>query len=268
MLLVCAMLMIRTFHRLRMVDPGFSDASTLQTLHIAIPETSIADQRMVTRVENNIADKLAAVPGVTAVGFAAQAPMEDAGHGWSYIYAEGKTYAGDPSIRFYNYVSPGYFQALGTRLIAGRDFTWKEIYDLQYEVMVSENFAREEWGSAGAAIGKRIQQGSGLPWYQVIGVVQDLRQNGVDQKAPAIVYWPVFTAGPWHFPPRSVTFAVRSTGPVRKVSSRRSRKLSPASTLTCPWPPHSPCRRSTRNLWRALPSHSSCWELPPPWRLP
>ena len=210
-LLVCAMLMIRTFQQLRLVDPGFTDPPTLQTLRIAIPETSIADQRMVTRVENNIADKLAAVPGVTSVGFAALAPMEDRGHGWSYIFAEGKTYAGDPSIRFYNYVSPGYFQALGTRLVAGRDFTWKEIYDLRDEVIVSENFAREEWGSAGAAIGKRIQQGSGLPWYQVIGVAQDLRQNGVDQKAPAIVYWPVFTVGPWLFPPHSVTFAVRSS---------------------------------------------------------
>jgi predicted permease len=210
-LLVCAMLMIRTFQQLRMVDPGFTDAATLQTLHIAIPETAIADQRMVARVDNNIADKLATVPGVTSVGFAARAPMEEGGHGWSYIHAEGKIYAGDPPIRFYNYVSPGYFQALGTRVVAGRDFTWKEIYGLQYKVIVSENFAREEWGSAAAAIGKRIQQGSGLPWYEVIGVAQDLRQNGVDQRAPAIVYWPVFTVGPWLFPPHSVTFAVRSS---------------------------------------------------------
>src|SRR5205814_1118650 len=58
--------------------------------------------------------------------------------------------------------------------------------------------------------GKRIHQG-GLTWYQVIGVVKDLRQNGVDQGAPAIVYWPVLTAGPWMYPPRSVTFAVRSS---------------------------------------------------------
>ena len=61
---------------------------------------------------------------------------------------EGRTYAGDPPIRFFNYISPGYFQALGTRLVAGRDFTWKEIYDLEPEAIVSENLAREEWGSA------------------------------------------------------------------------------------------------------------------------
>jgi predicted permease len=209
-LLVCAVLMLRTFQQLRRVDPGFTDASSLQTLHIAIPDTAVPDQRMVTRVEHDIADQLATVPGVTSVGFAALAPMEEGGYGWSLIYAEGKIYAGDAPIRYYNYISPGYFQTLGTRMVAGRDFTWKEIYGNEPKVIVSENLAREEWGSARAAIGKRIQQGPGLLLYQVIGVTQDLRQNGVDQRAPAIVYWPILPVGLYMFPPRAVTFAVRS----------------------------------------------------------
>ena len=66
-------------------------------------------------------------------------------------------------------------------------------------------------GSAAAAIGKRIQQGPGLLWYQIIGVAQDIRQNGVDQRAPAIVYWPILPVGLWMYPPRSVTFAIRSS---------------------------------------------------------
>ena len=210
-LLVCAVLMIRTFQKLRNVDPGFKDAAGLQTLRIAIPEVSIAAPRMVTRVENNIQDKIAAIPGVTAVGFAGLVPMEEGDHGWSLIAAEGKTYAGDPPIRYYNHISPGYFQALGTRMIAGRDFTWSEIYNSEPKVIVSENLAKEEWGSAAAAIGKRILQGPGLPRYQVIGVAEDLRQNGVDQPAPTIVYWPILPVGPFTFPPRAVTFAVRST---------------------------------------------------------
>lgn len=210
-MLISAMLMTRTFQKLHEVDPGFTNAASLQTLRIAIPESSISDQRMVTRVESNIADRLAAIPGVTSVGFGALAPMEEGAHGWSLIFAEGKTYAGDPPIRFYNYISPGYFQALGTHIVAGRDFAWNEIYDNRPEVMISENFAREEWGSAGAAIGKRIQQGPGLLWYQIIGVAQDIRQNGVDQRAPAIVYWPILPVGLWMYPPRSVTFAIRSS---------------------------------------------------------
>lgn len=69
-LLISAALMIRTFQQLSRVDPGFEDAPSLQTFHIAIPDNSVADSQMVSRIENNIADKLAAVPGVTSVGFA------------------------------------------------------------------------------------------------------------------------------------------------------------------------------------------------------
>jgi predicted permease len=212
-LLICAMLMIRTFQQLRMVNPGFTDAPSLQTLNIAIPDSSIADPRMVVRVENNIADKVASIPGVTSAGFAGLVPMEGVEHAWNLIYVEGKTYEGDPPIRFYNYISPGYFQALGTRLIAGRDFTWNEIYDLQPKIIVSQNLAREEWGSAGAAIGKRMREAAGMPWFQVIGVAQDVRYNGVDERAPAIVYWPAMIRSPYlgMYTPSSMTFAVRTS---------------------------------------------------------
>ncbi len=212
-LLVCAVLMIRTFQQLRKVDPGFTDAPSLQTLQIAIPESSIADPRMVTRVENNIADKLASIPGVTSAGFARLVPMEGVEPGWGVIFVEGKTYEGDAPNQFFNYVSPGYFQALGTRLIAGRDLTWNEVYGMQRKVIVSEGLARESWGSAAGAVGKRIQEGVGKPWYQVIGVAQDVRYNGVDERAPAIVYWPSLIVSSYFGPytTRSATFVVRSS---------------------------------------------------------
>ena len=212
-LLVGAVLMIRTFQQLLMVNPGFNDAPSLETLQIAIPDSSIADPHTVLRVENNIADKLATIPGVTSVGFAGLVPMEGIEPGWSSILVEGKTVVSDPPIRSFNYVSPGYFGALGTRMIAGRDFAWNEIYDSQRKVVVSENLAREEWGSAVGAIGKRIQEGPGKPWYQVIGVVENVRYNGVDEQAPAIVYWPAFIASSYFGPytPRTATFTVRSS---------------------------------------------------------
>ena len=211
-LLVCAMLMIRTFLQMRSVDPGFANASALQTLRIAIPNSTIADSRNVLRVENNIEDKMSTIPGVNSVAFAQTAPMEFDGHGWNLIYVEGKTYAGDPPIRFYNYVSPAYFKSLGTRLIAGRDFTWQETYDLRPKLIVSENLAREEWGSAGAAIGKRLREVPSEPWYEVIGVVQDVHYDGVDEAAPAIVYWPALVHNPWMgtWAPRSAVFTIRS----------------------------------------------------------
>jgi predicted permease len=212
-LLICAVLMVRTFQELRRVDPGFTGASNLQTLHIAIPESFIPDPRMVTRIENNIADKLASIPGVTSVGFAGAVPMDNSEPDWSDIAVEGKNYGGGAlPIRAFHSISPGFFRTLGTHLIAGRDFTWNETYDLRPRAIVSENLARQEWGSASAAIGKRIK--SYGPWREVIGVVQDVYFNGADEKAPAVVYWPLMRADPYPgtaiYTPRSVTFAVRS----------------------------------------------------------
>ena len=215
-LLVSALLMIRTFAALRDVEPGFADPQHLQTMHIWIPDLLVSDPQMATRVQNNIADKLAAIPGVASVGFAGAVPMENIDPNWDEIRVEGKNYeGGEPPLRLFNFISPGYFNAMGTRLVAGRDFTWTDIYGLRPGVIVSENFARESWGSASAAVGKRLRQFSNMPWQEVIGVVEDVRVHGVDEKAPAIVYWPAmrndpYTSKPTIDAPRFVTFAIRS----------------------------------------------------------
>lgn len=215
-LLISALLMIRTFQALRTVEPGFADARHLQTLRITIPDSLVSDPQMVTHIENNIADKLSAIAGVTSVGFAAAMPMQGIDPNWDEIRIEGKSYGGaDPPLRLFNSVSPGYFHTAGTRLVAGRDVTWGDIYDLRQVVIVSENFARESWGTPTAAVGKHLRQFSNMPWVEVIGVVEDVRHNGVDEKAPAIIYWPALINNPYTPKPtldaaRSATFAIRS----------------------------------------------------------
>ena len=215
-LLVSALLMIRTFQALRNVEPGFADARHLQTMRISIPDSLVTDSQMATHIENNIADKLAAIPGVTSVGFASAMPMQGIDPNWDEIRVEGKSYAdSEPPLRLFNFVSPGYFHAAGTRLVAGRELTWSDIYGLRPMVMVSENFARESWGTASSAVGKHLRQFTNMPWLEVIGVVEDVRHNGVDEKAPAIVYWPAMYNSPYTRQPtiaasRAVTFAIRS----------------------------------------------------------
>jgi predicted permease len=215
-LLVSAVLMIRTFAALRNVEPGFADAQHVQTMHIWIPNLLISDPQTVTHVQNDIVDKLSAIPGVTSVGFAGSVPMENVDPNWDEIRVEGKNYpGGEPPLRLFNFVSPAYFKTMGTRLIAGRDFTWSDLYDLRPGVIVSENFARESWGSASAAVGKRLRQFEKMPWQEVIGVVEDVRVHGVDEAAPAIVYWPAmlndpYTSKPTIDAPRFVTFSIRS----------------------------------------------------------
>ncbi len=77
-------------------------------------------------------------------------------------------------------------------MLAGRDVTWAEIHNQRPVALVSENTAREMWGSPQAAIGKRIRVTVKDDWYEVIGVVGDEHTDGVDKKAPTIVYWPLF----------------------------------------------------------------------------
>jgi predicted permease len=216
-LLVSSFLMIRTFAALREVDPGFGDPAHLATMRIFIPDLLVTDPVQVTRIQNEVADKIEAIPGVTSVGFSASLPMEGIDPNWDEFGAEGQHYeSGDPPLRLFNYVSPGYFQTLGTRIVAGRDFTWSDIYNLNHYIIVSENFAKENWGSAAAAIGKRGRQFSKSPWQEVIGVAQDVSHNGVDEKAPIEIYWPTMLYSPYTRTPtvdsqRAVSFAIRSS---------------------------------------------------------
>ena len=98
-------------------------------------------------------------------------------------------------------------------MIAGRDLTWAETYNQTPVALVSENMARELWRDPRAAIGKRIRPTLKDDWREVIGVVADLRDDGVDQKAPGIVYWPLLqknfeSSATYVF--RSVAFVIRT----------------------------------------------------------
>lgn len=215
-LLMIAGLMIRTFGALRKIDPGFADARHLQVMRISIPDSLIAEPERVTRIQNDILDKLAAIQGVKSAGFTSEMPMEGFDSDWDEILAEDKAYADNtiPPLRLYKHISPGLLQTAGTKLVAGREITWDEVYGLRPVVMVSENLAREMWGTPSAAIGKRLREFPKTPWHEVVGVIQDVREKGLQERAPEIVYWTVLTKNPFGPGPanvtRTVTFAIRS----------------------------------------------------------
>jgi putative ABC transport system permease protein len=130
------------------------------------------------------------------------------------VYAKDSAYApGDPNRRF-QFVAPGFFNTLGTPLVAGRDFTWSDIYNKVPVAIVSEKLAREYWRDPASALGKQIRESQKGAWREVVGVVGDVRQDGVDKEAPTSVYWPILVAnfygGPNVFALRNVTFAIRS----------------------------------------------------------
>jgi predicted permease len=216
-LLVCAGLMIRSFAVLHNTRPGFSGPEHLQTMRVAILKSLASDPLAVTRAQNEIADKLVQLPGVSSVGYAADVPMDGLEANWNSIFVQGRDSWGAKStlpMRLFNYTSPNYFYTMGSHLIADREFTWDDVYNQRPVGILSENLARELFGSAQAAIGKQITVFQQMPWHEVIGVVEDARQNGMDAPAPAIVYWPTMMPNLYGPEPpnavRGVTFVVRS----------------------------------------------------------
>jgi predicted permease len=158
--------------------------------------------------------KLSAIPGVSSAAFANSVPT-DYNNSTDLLYAEDHAYAEGklPPLRRFKFVAPGFFQTMGTRLIAGRDYTWTDIYDQHLFVIVSENMARELWHDPAAALGKRVREGMKDSWREIIGVVADVRSDGADQKPPTTTYWPIIMKNFWGeetFIQRRAVFAIRS----------------------------------------------------------
>jgi len=208
LLIGCGM-MVRTFVALRQVDPGFQDPSSVQTFQLTLPTTTAdsgPEPGPIIRMQHAIADRLATVPGVQSAAFTSAndgLPLDGDGRSYS-IFVEGKV-VGDtlPRPKEVQFASPRFFETMRTPVVAGRAFEWSDVYQRRSVALVSENFARAEWGSVAVAIGKRIRLQQTGPWLDVVGVVKDVRHNGLNEPAPETVILPPI-------PRETATFVVRS----------------------------------------------------------
>jgi predicted permease len=190
-LLICSGLMIRTFRALTHVDPGYDSRAGIQTLRLAIPEADVPKADDVLRRQEAILRQLAAIPGVTSVGFGDSVPLD--GGGWmDPVFAQDRSYADNsmPPLRRFMFGAPGFLSTLGIPLIAGRDFTWDEAFQKLPVAMVSENFAREYWGSPASALGKKIRVSTKDDWREIVGIIGDVRDD-MNKDAPTRAYWPM-----------------------------------------------------------------------------
>jgi predicted permease len=163
-------------------------------------------------------DRITALPGVAAAGFVTDLPIVSSGP----MNVEGFAVEGRPlpprderPQANWKSVSPGYFAAMGTRLIAGRDVTWSDIDAGGRVVVISEDFARQLAPEPAAALGLRIRLAISPQddSREVIGVVQSIHERGLYQAPPATVYWPTQMSNFFEIPEvgnEAVTFAIRS----------------------------------------------------------
>ena len=207
-LLISSGLMIRTYWALNRVEPGFTHPEDILALTVSIPDAQVPKAEQVTRMQNDMVDRIAALPGVSSVAMTNSITMD--GHDSNDpIFVEEKPYPDGlvPPIRRFKFISPGFFRTMGNPLVAGRDFTWSDIHDNRMVVIISESLSREYWKRPVDALGKRVRENPKGPWREIVGVVGNEHDNGVSEKAPPIAYWPLLVKDFWLLPVRPQRFA-------------------------------------------------------------
>ncbi len=178
---------------------GYSDASALP-------------------VQKQLMVEAAQIPGVTAVGTIDDPPL-NAGGSSTPVYREGtEDFRGSNSALTakFNTISPGYLQAAGTHLIAGRDFTWHDDQNAPLVALVNQTFARTLFGSVHAALGRRFAEPGPhhALLYEVVGVIEDGKYDSLTEAQQAAMFWPLGQNNE-----NGMTLVVRSKRPPAEIAA-------------------------------------------------
>lgn len=211
-LLVGAALMVRTVQNLLSIDPGFQPEGAL-TFRVQLPLGHYPETPEVTAFVERAVARFGTLPGVIVAGATRSLPLATE-LGDRGVQVEGYERRPDENVAAdWQVVSPGAFEAMGMRLLAGRSIEDGDRADAQAVVVVNEAFARRFWPD-GDAVGRRLKlNGEGAPWATVVGVVADLRHNDLLSPVKPGFYWPhaqfALSTG---FAPRGMTFVLRGEG--------------------------------------------------------
>jgi len=188
-LLVGAGLMVRSFSRLRHVDPGFDPAGLL-AVGVELPDSKYPALRQKTAFWEALLSRVRTLPGVTAAGAVYRRPLQGEIGSDVKVHSEASSDAQENPFANAEVVTPGYFQAMGIPLRRGRDFTEQDSGDALPVAIVSEGLAHRLWPGQDP-IGRRLLAGglealSGRepPWRTVVGVVGDVRYRGLQIARP------------------------------------------------------------------------------------
>ena len=189
-LLTGAGLLLKSFLRMRAVDPGFRSENVL-TMTVDLPASVYRTTAQSQAFHARILEKLSSVPGVVAAGAVNWVPL-----GRLLTMGDFQLEGGRQLPRGYRVdkpcVSPGYFRAMGIRLLSGRDFEERDATAAPGVVIISQSVARQLWPGEDP-IGKRIS-GEDRPrpedWMTIVGVVEEVRQQNLTEKPHAAIYQP------------------------------------------------------------------------------
>ncbi len=197
-LLIGAGLMLRTLAQIQKVDPGFNVERAAQALTFEInPTTAVRSSPELINFVAQLSDKLTGLPGVEAVGAISHLPLDDYPNWYSPYARDGMTEAEKKGLMAdHRAITPGYFQAIGATLLAGRGFDAQDRVDTRAVVVVDDLLARQTWPNE-SAIGKMIECESFQPngnfaqrKAEIVGVVKHIRHHSLTKEVRGQIYIP------------------------------------------------------------------------------
>jgi predicted permease len=227
-LVVGAGLLIQSFARLRGVDAGF-DPDGVLTMQLALPPSTYAEKGQVWAFYRQALDRVRALPGVKAAGAVRALPMTGPVGDWG-LRVEGRPAPGPHEEGIagdWQVVTPDYFRTLGIRLVRGRLLTEADDDRAVPAILVNEELAKRAWPD-GEAVGRRLMLGGTVDsvWRTVVGVVADVRQQGLDAAIRPELYLPhaQWPAGDGT-PQRNMALVVRGNGDVTALAGAIRREI-------------------------------------------
>ena len=208
-LLIGAGLLLRSFRRTLDVDPGFRPENVLAA-RVQLPWPKYANDAVVRVFQRRLLDAAAALPGVVKVGLVDRVPFSP-GNPQQNLYVEGQPPPDGNAVPVMNNraASPGYFEAIGTPILAGRDFLPSDGRDAPLVAIVDETLARHYWPN-GDPLGKRIRTGtdSTTPWLTIVGVARNIKHQSLRERPDFGMYQPMDQTPHW-----TAYLVVRADGP-------------------------------------------------------
>ena len=211
MLLVTAGLLINSFYRLQQLKPGFNTENVL-SFRLSLPDARYRESQQITDFYKNLTARISTLPGIKNAAYTTALPFsgQRGGVGFSIEGEPQRPNVPFPYEADYRSISPGYFQAMGIRLIQGRDYDERDLTSSTPVVIINETLANRHFPDQNP-IGKRINPSFGIDergilMREIIGVVSDVKHNNLNE-APRNEVYIAHTQNP-----RPVmTYAVRTT---------------------------------------------------------
>ncbi len=196
-LLIGATLLVKSFARLRGVEPGV-DPQNVLTMKLSLPEARYGNAEGIEAFTQRVVERVRTLPGVQAAGFAQTLPFET-GLRLGFLVQDRHTREGSPArtgLALYRPVTRGYFDALKIGLVRGRLLDGMDHHQSTPVAVINETAARRFWPGQDP-LGEHIILGSSFPQIadpsprEIIGVVRDVHEDGLEAGPPAIVYLPI-----------------------------------------------------------------------------